>query len=211
MQTTKVVSLEERARDLPEVKTMTGRSRRNRQRRGQRSFAGRTGTSWWRAAGSVALIIAKIATPILLLCALGIGILYVRLLNGPISLSFISATIAQGISTELPGFRVAIEDSVVELRDNSFEFRLKNVRLSDGQGKPVAVAPLAAFEVSRQAFLRGRISPSKDRTDRASDAGLLQSEGRTFPEHCQCAVRGKRRRYRAIIRRGRAPACQQGK
>ena len=99
--------------------------------------------------------------PIVLLVAVAGGVFYVRLLNGPISLSFLSDSIARGISSELPGLSTTIGQSIVELRGSSLEFRLKDVRLKDDAGKPVAVAPLAAVEVSRRALFSGLISPSR--------------------------------------------------
>ena len=95
-------------------------------------------------AGQVMLFLCKILIPIILLAAVAMGILYVRLMNGPISLSFLAGSVAKNISAELQDLSVSIEDFIVELRGKSFEFRLRNVRLADAAGKPVAVAPLAA-------------------------------------------------------------------
>ncbi len=116
---------------------------------------------WWRVVRQWLLVAVKIAVPIMLLLCVAIAILYVRLLNGPVSLSFLTQPIARGIAGELPGFKVDIGQTVVALRNHSFEFRLKNIRLSDASGQPVALAPLAAVELSRAAFLRGLVSPSR--------------------------------------------------
>ena len=114
--------------------------------------------SW---AGRSLLVITKVLLPVVLLVAVAGGIFYVRLLNGPISLSFLSDSIARGISSELPGLSTTIGQSVVELRGSNLEFRLKNVQLNDDDGKAVAIAPLAAVEVSRSALLSGVVSPSR--------------------------------------------------
>ena len=74
---------------------------------------------------------------------------------------FLSEPIARGINSELSDFKVSIGEAIVELRGNSFEFRLKDVRMDDLGGQAVAVAPLASVEVSRRAFFRGQISPSR--------------------------------------------------
>ncbi|MEM6498312.1 MAG: hypothetical protein AAF709_16510, partial [Pseudomonadota bacterium] len=111
--------------------------------------------------GRTLLFFAKIFVPVALLVGVAAAIFYVRLLNGPISLSFLSASVAQSISAELDELNVSIADFVVELRGTSFEFRLRDIRLADATGKPVAVAPLAAVEVSRTAFLAGQLAPSR--------------------------------------------------
>ncbi len=111
--------------------------------------------------GQILLFLGKILIPLILLAGVAVGVLYVRLMNGPISLPFLNASVAQNISSELDGLSVSIGDFIVELRGNSFEFRLRNVRLADASGKPVAIAPLAAVEVSRTAFLSGQLAPSR--------------------------------------------------
>jgi len=105
--------------------------------------------------------VLMVLLPMILLLIVAVGLLYVRLLNGPISLSFLKEPIEQSISAELPGFTIKIGQSVVALRGQSLELRLTNIRLDDRTGKPVAIAPLAAVEVSRRAFLGGVISPSR--------------------------------------------------
>ena len=102
-----------------------------------------------------------VLAPIVLLLGIGLGLLYVRLLNGPISLAFLKEPIEQSISSEFPDFTVHIGQPVVVLREHSFEFRLTDVRLTDKSGKSVAFAPLAAVELSQRALLTGRISPSQ--------------------------------------------------
>ncbi len=115
----------------------------------------------WSVARRIASLAAMVVVPIVLLVGVAAAILYVRLLNGPISISFLKAPIERGIAAELGGFNVSIGESVVALRGHSFEFRLKDVRLRNQHGKTVGIAPLAAVEVSRTAFLSGVISPSR--------------------------------------------------
>lgn len=108
------------------------------------------------------IIIGKIVIPLVLLAVLAFGVLYVRILNGPVSLSFLVKPIANAMTQELPGLSAVVEDAMVRLNDEgAIEFRLRNVRLLDDEGSPVAVAPLAAIELSRSALLTLRLSPSK--------------------------------------------------
>jgi hypothetical protein len=108
------------------------------------------------------IIICKIVIPLVLLAVLAFGVLYVRILNGPVSLSFLVKPIANAMTHELPGLSVVVEDAMVRLNDEgAVEFRLRNVRLFDDEGSPVAVAPLAAVELSRSALATLRLAPSK--------------------------------------------------
>jgi AsmA-like C-terminal region len=123
--------------------------------------AGRFGSASVRAAGAWAMFAAKVVLPIVLLAAMGVGIFYVRLLNGPISINFLAGPITTSINSELDGFRVEVPEAVFRLVDRRLEFQLKNIKLYDASGNAVAVAPLASVEVSRRAFYSGRISPSR--------------------------------------------------
>ena len=142
---------------------VTGRRRKKRRNRAGPGLdkALNTSNSFMGYVGHTLLLLGKILIPIILLAGVGIGILYVRLLNGPISLSFLATSVAESVSAELEDLNVSIKDFVVELRGRSFEFRLRGVRLLDSTGSPFAIAPLAAVEVSRTAFLSGRIAPSR--------------------------------------------------
>ncbi len=106
--------------------------------------------------------LAKCLLPLVILVALGVGILYVRLLNGPISLQFLAAPIGRSIAAEFPGINVAIDDALVRLTEGgSFELRMRNVRITDADAAPIAVAPLAAIGMSTAALWSGRLAPDK--------------------------------------------------
>ena len=49
--------------------------------------------------------------------ALGVGLIYLRLLQGPISVGFIVAPVERGLNAELPEFSVKIEDAIVQLSE----------------------------------------------------------------------------------------------
>jgi hypothetical protein len=96
------------------------------------------------------------------LAALGVGLIYLRLLQGPISVGFIVAPVERGLSSELPEFSVKIEGAIVQLSErNTLEFRLRNIRVADADGDVVAMAPLAGVSVSYRALLTGRIAPAR--------------------------------------------------
>jgi hypothetical protein len=105
------------------------------------------------------MLAAKVGGGVFLTIALAIGLLYVRLLQGPISLDFLVSPIEAGIAEELAGPRVSIEQAAVRLGEGGqIQFQLKNVRVADAAGAPLAVAPTAAVSLSRKALLRGRLA-----------------------------------------------------
>lgn len=94
--------------------------------------------------------------------AVTVGLAYHRLLQGPISVTFLVPAIESAINRELSGVEVDIDDAVVQSSAEGMgvEFRLRNIRLVDPQGSVVAQAPLAAIGLSARALLWGRIAPS---------------------------------------------------
>ncbi|MDH4982688.1 AsmA-like C-terminal region-containing protein [Hyphomicrobium sp. D-2] len=108
--------------------------------------------------GRVVFILA----PVLILVLLVVGLGYVRLSHGPISLKFLVEPIEQGINAELAGNRVRIDDAVVSLSGTGgLEFRLRNIRVHEADGDVVASAPSAAVELSTQALWSMRVVPAR--------------------------------------------------
>lgn len=96
------------------------------------------------------------------LAALGVGLIYLRLLHGPISVGFIVGPVERGLNSELPEFSVKIEGAIVQLSErNTLEFRLRDIRVADADGDIVAMAPLAGVSVSYRALLGARIAPER--------------------------------------------------
>src|SRR5262245_13578153 len=111
----------------------------------------------WRGA---ALLLAKAAGFTTLVLALGAGLFYARLLNGPVPLAFLVQPLERAIAEELTGFGVAIDSVAARLNDrHQLEFELSNVRIADSNNAPLAVAPSATFSISHRALLQGRIAP----------------------------------------------------
>ena len=107
-------------------------------------------------------LITRVVVPLVLLLAIGLGVGYVRLLNGPISLKMLAAPIGRAIAADLDGFGVSVEDAAVLLSEGrSLEFRLRNVRFTDADGTPVANAPMAAVRLNANALWQGRIAPAR--------------------------------------------------
>jgi hypothetical protein len=106
---------------------------------------------------SAALIVAG---PIILLSLIAVGIVYVRLSHGPVSLKAFSSSIEQGISAELGDFTARIDDAVLALTaSRGLEIQLVNLRISEPDGDLVASAPLAAVELSHSALFMLRAVP----------------------------------------------------
>lgn len=115
-----------------------------------------------RAVARPCLTCGKYLLPLVLLAVLAGTVFYVRILYGPISLKMLAEPIARSIAAEIPGLGVSIEDALVRLNEEGeVEFRLRNVHLLDDQGSPVAVAPLAAIELSTEGLWSARLSPEE--------------------------------------------------
>jgi len=103
-----------------------------------------------------------ILAPFVMLALLVVGLGYVRLRHGPISLNFLVEPIERGINAELGGNAVRIDDAVVSLSETGgLEFRLRNIRMREGDGDVVASAPFAAVELSASALWSMRIVPAR--------------------------------------------------
>ncbi|HUS95567.1 MAG TPA: hypothetical protein VMX97_02390, partial [Hyphomicrobiaceae bacterium] len=140
----------------------TGRRDRSARKRArpERTLGVRS-ASMVAGAGRGCLLLGKILLPIVLLLGLAVGVLYVRLANGPLTVNFLATPIANAINAELSGLKVQVTQAVIRLDGQHLALQLQDVTLLDRQSTPVAVAPLAAIELSRKAFLEWRISPSR--------------------------------------------------
>jgi hypothetical protein len=102
------------------------------------------------------------AAIVLPLCLLTAGLLYLRLMTGPISVSFLVDPIQRGLDEEMPGVQFRVEDAIVQLTpEGAIEFRLTSVRLTEDTGSVVALASRASVQLSLRALRSGRIAPSR--------------------------------------------------
>lgn len=100
--------------------------------------------------------------PLCLLLAIGGGILYVRLLNGPIPLKLLAAPIERAFAAELPGISVSVADASMLIADGGgVEFRLNDVAFKSDAGVIVGHARDAAVSLSANALWSGRLAPSR--------------------------------------------------
>ncbi len=116
--------------------------------------------------GSVALSILGHFCVVLLSIAIfamaTFGVLYVRISHGPVSIKFLSGQIERGITAELYGLQVQIDDALLALSSKgTVELRLANLRLIERDGDVVATVPAAAVEVSRLGLWAGKLVPSR--------------------------------------------------
>ncbi|HEX6000064.1 MAG TPA: AsmA-like C-terminal region-containing protein [Hyphomicrobiaceae bacterium] len=88
-----------------------------------------------------------------------LGLLYVRLMYGPLVMSFLAGPIESAIAEELAGPRVQVGGVALSLNNlGLIQFELKNVRVSDDAGETLVAAPAVAVSLSRRALLTGRIA-----------------------------------------------------
>jgi hypothetical protein len=112
-----------------------------------------------RAGRRALSLTAKAAGTLVFGTVVGLGLLYLRLLYGPVVLDFLAAPIERAIAEELDGPRVRIGSVALGLNDRGlFQIELKDVRVNDAGGDVLVAAPTVAVSLSRRAMLRGRIA-----------------------------------------------------
>jgi AsmA-like C-terminal region len=126
-------------------------------KRASASGARRRPGAWGR--GGVLFFLAKAVAATLFGVVVVAGLFYVRLMNGPIALNFLVSTFEKGIAEELADKGVHIQSVSLRLSDAGLlQFDLGNVRVIDGTGEPLIMAPSAVVSLSRRALLLGRIA-----------------------------------------------------
>ena len=129
---------------------------------GSGSSEGNGGFRPFRFVGRMCGHVAMLVLPLVLLVALGLGLGYVRLRHGPVSVKLLAHAIAHGIAAEMPGTQVKIDDVVISLATKSgVEFQLRNLKISEAGGDVIASAPMAAVELSASALQSFRFVPSR--------------------------------------------------
>ncbi len=94
------------------------------------------------------------------LVVIGAGAFYWRLNQGPISLAFMGQSIEKAINRQLPGFKITLGESELEL-DNETKtphVRVRNLVLSDADGQQIASAPKAGVALDAARLLGGTVS-----------------------------------------------------
>lgn len=100
--------------------------------------------------------------PVIMLCVMALGIMYVRLRHGPISFDSVVPPIENGINAELASYKVKIDGAELRLGENGeLEFRLRDIAVKEEDGDIVASSPLAAVNISTAALWKFRIVPSR--------------------------------------------------
>jgi len=113
---------------------------------------------WIRKLARGAFLVMMVVLPLAVLSA---GLAYVRLMNGPISLSFLVDPIQRVLNEEMPGVQFQIEDAIVQLTsEGAVELRLTSVRVTEDTGSIVALASRASVQISLRALRSARIAPS---------------------------------------------------
>ena len=112
----------------------------------------RLGTGKRVALGTVTLVVAVV---------LGLFGLYLRLIQGPMSVSFLNSRIEAAIATTLPDVKVKLGDAslAIDARTNVPHLAFDNITVRDSNGNLIANAPHAAITLNSGELLSGTISP----------------------------------------------------
>ena len=124
----------------------------HRQRSRNRLIRGLPRPVRWVLQGTLALAFAGM---------LSLGVIFLMVQRGPISIGFLVGPIEEAIRRELGTARVEIESALLRQSEDGrgIEFRLANLRIKDAQGAVLAETPLAAINLSGAALLRGWLAP----------------------------------------------------
>lgn len=115
-----------------------------------------------RPGGRLALTLCGGLLLTVLIMTAAVGVMYVRLLHGPVSLKFLGDAIERGINAEMPGYQAQLDDALVALSEaGTLELRLTNLKLFEGDGDAIATVPTAAVELSRPALWSFKLVPSR--------------------------------------------------
>ena len=103
----------------------------------------------------------KFIIVVALIGLMGLGYGNYRLNQGPISLSFAVGPIEKGLTDELQGLSVKIEDAILSKIEETgkIRFLLKNLQMFNRDQKMVALAPFASVGISTRALLFGELAP----------------------------------------------------
>lgn len=101
----------------------------------------------------------EVCTGLIVVGIVALVLVYGRLSQGPISMSFLVVPVEKSVNGQLRGPSIDIGDAVVRLSDGGgIEFRLKSVRLYDQGGVVVAEAPFASVGLSARALFAGKLA-----------------------------------------------------
>ena len=94
------------------------------------------------------------------LLVIGGAALYWRLNQGPISLAFMGNSIEDAINRQLPGFKIALGETELELDTESGtpNVRVRNLVLTDASGQAIASAPKAGVALEASGLLYGTVN-----------------------------------------------------
>lgn len=100
--------------------------------------------------------------PVFILAALAAIVVYVRLLQGPVSLKIMAGPIERGISAELHGLTAKVDDAILQRGPTgAYEFQLQNLRLFEADGSVVASAPVAGVALDLTQLMLFKVSPQR--------------------------------------------------
>lgn len=135
-------------------------------------------------AGGVLRTAAIILIPVLLLAGIGIGMLYMRLSQGPMDLPSLARAIERGLTAELDGWRAKVKNAELIKTPDGLSLMLREVAVRDRFEQPVFLAPRVSVSLSTWALLQGQFVPEQItllsprlRLRRGQDGTLLVSVG----------------------------------
>ncbi|MGU3665992.1 AsmA-like C-terminal region-containing protein [Methylobacterium sp. A49B] len=129
-----------------------------------------------RRVGGVCLVSAL---ALVLLLGAGIGVVAVRLSNGPLQIDGLSRRVATAVAERIgPGWSIGIRGSSLELdRENALRLRFSGLDIRNPQGALVVRAPLALVSLDLWSLLRLNLQPRSIEFRETQTTALVHRDG----------------------------------
>lgn len=126
---------------------------------------GRGAGRWWKLCGGAVGLFGTLLLSIAGVAVLAVGVLYLRLLQGPIVLPGLAQIAAERINAASGELRVSATDAVLSLGEGDLPsgLRFRNVEVRTSDGQRLVSAPRVAARFHLADLLHGRVQPVRIR------------------------------------------------
>ncbi|RUP22540.1 MAG: hypothetical protein EKK44_04230, partial [Methylobacterium sp.] len=119
------------------------------------------------------------ALALVLLVGAGVGLVALRLSNGPLQIDGLSRRVAAAVAERIgPGWSIGLRGSSLELdRENALSLRFSGLDIRNPQGDLVVRAPLALVSLDLWSLLRLNLQPRSIEFRETQTTALLHRDG----------------------------------
>jgi hypothetical protein len=116
-----------------------------------------------RLVSSILHFFLRLAFGVAIVVVVTSGLLYLRLSQGPIHLSFVTQVVAQILSNDTDHLEIAIEDTILTMggAGDPAGVQFVNFRVKDAEGKPLLAVPRLSMKLNVPDLLLGHLRPTR--------------------------------------------------